>query len=298
MKSEVKKAVVLAAGLGTRFLPLSKVLPKEFWPLADKPAIQYIIEEVKNSGIKKIIFVKSSDRKGKEDILGKYFKDSPKLKRLLKKRGKRQLLKELQILEDILKKLSFSEIFQKKPLGDGHAVLQAKNAVGKEAAALLFADDIIDSKTPAILQLMKAFKRYRKPIVALYRLPRESLSSYGIVAVKKVKGRTYRIKGIVEKPPVKEAPSNLAIVGKYILTPEVFRYLQKRKGGRNGEIILAEALQDMIADGKEIYGYELEGKWLECGNKLAYLKSNLYLSLKNSQFRKELKKFLKKEKLI
>ena len=298
MRAEVKKAVILTAGLGTRFLPLSKVIPKEFWPLVDKPAIQYIIEEAKSSGINKIIFVKNPDRKEKEDILVKYFKDSPKLERLLKRRGKHQLLGELQTLKNIRKKLSFSEVFQKEPLGDGHAVLQAKNSVGKEAAALLFADDIFNSKTPATRQIIKAFKKYGKPIIALYRLPKKSLPSYGIVGVEKAEGRTYRIKSIIEKPSIKEAPSNLAIVGKYILTPEVFQYLQKRKSGKNGEIILAEVFQDMIEDGKEIYGYELEGKWLECGNKSAYLKSNLYLSLKNPQFGKELKKFLKKEKLI
>ncbi len=295
MKAEVKKAVILTAGLGTRFLPLSKVLPKEFWPLVDKPIIQYIIEEAKSSGIKKIIFVKSPDRKGKEDILGKYFKDSSELERLLKKRGKHQLLKELQILKNIRKKLSFSEVLQKEPLGDGHAVLQAKNALGKEAVALLFADDIVDSKVPAIKQLIRVYKKYRRPVIALYRLPKKSLPFYGIVAVKKIKGRTYKIKGIVEKPSNKEAPSSLAIVGKYILTPEVFQYLQKRKGSKNGEIILAEVFQDMITDGKEIYGYELEGKWLECGNKLAYLKSSFYLSLKNPKFRKELKKFSRKK---
>jgi len=287
------KAVILTAGLGTRFLPLSKALPKEFWPLVDKPAIQYILEEVKNSGIRKIIFVKNPDRKGKEDMLGKYFKDSPKLERLLKERGKHQLLKELQTLKNIRKKLSFSEVFQKEPLGDGHAVLQAKKSLGKEPSALLFADDIVDSKIPALRQLIRTYKKYKKPVIALYRLPKESLSSYGIVAVKKVKGRTYRIKGIVEKPSIKEAPSNLAIVGKYILTPEVFQYLQKRKDGKNGEVILAEAFQDMIEDGKEIYGYEIEGKWLECGNKLAYLKSNFYLSLKDPRFKKELKKFVR-----
>ena len=295
---EIKKAIIPIAGLGTRFLPLSKTLPKELWPLVDKPVIQYIIEEAIASGVKEIIFIYRPDKKETQKYFKKYLKKIPELEEILKIRKKNHLLKELKNLEKITKTLSFSYIPQRKPLGDGHAILQAENLAGKEPCAILWADDVVESKTPCLLQLIKVFKKYRKPVIALYRLPKESLSFYGIVAVEKIKGKVYKIKNIIEKPSIKEAPSNLAIVGKYILTPKVFKYLERRKSEKTGEIILADTLQQMIKEGEEIYGYELDGKWLECGNKLAYLKSNLYLSLKNPQFGKELKKFLRKEKLI
>lgn len=295
MSPEIKKAIIPIAGLGTRFLPLSKVLPKELFPLVDKPVIQYIIEEAQASKIKKIIFVYRPDKKETQKYFEKYLKKIPELEEILKIRKKNHLLKELKNLEKITKTLSFSYIPQRKPLGDGHAILQAKNLIKKEPSAVLFADDIVKSRIPSLLQLIKIFKKYQKPIIALYRLPKKSLPFYGIVAVEKIKGRVYKIKNIVEKPSIKKAPSNLAIVGKYILTPKVFKYLERRKPGKTGEIILADTFQQMIKEGEEIYGYELDGKWLECGNKLAYLKSNIYLSLKHPQFGKELKKFLKKE---
>lgn len=258
---EIKKAIIPIAGLGTRFLPLSKVLPKELWPLVDKPVIQYIVEEAIASGIKEIIFV---SRPGKRIILD-YFAQN----------------------------FSFSQVNQKKPLGDGHAILQAKKKIDKTPVAVLFGDDVVESKIPCLLQLIKIFKKYQKPVIALYRIPKKNLPSYGVARGEKIGKGVYRIKKIIEKPEIKKAPSNLAIVGKYILTPEVFDYLSSAKPGKNGEISLAENLEKMIKDKKEILGYEFEGKWLECGNKLAYLKSNLYLSLKHPQFGKELKQFLK-----
>jgi len=290
--TQIKKAIIPIAGLGTRFLPLSKVLPKELWPLVDKPVIQYIVEEARASGIKEIIFVIRSDKRGIGDYFAKYLKKIPEIEEVLKMRKKNHLLKELKNLEKITQNISFFYVYQKEPLGDGHAILQAKNFVQKEPSAVLFADDIVESKTPCFLQLIKTFQKYQKPIVALYKLPKKSLPFYGIVAVKKIEKRVYKIKGIIEKPSVKEAPSNLAIVGKYILTPEVFERLKTAQPGKTKEIILADTLQKMIEEGKEIYGYEFEGKWLECGNKLAYLKSNFYLSLKHPQFGPEIKKFI------
>jgi len=290
--TKIKKAIIPIAGLGTRFLPLSKVLPKELWPLADKPVIQYIVEEAQASGIEEIIFINRPDKKEIPKYFKKYLKKTPELEEVLKMRKKNHLLGELKNLEKITKNVSFSYVFQKKPLGDGHAVLQAKRLIKGGLSAVLFADDIVDSRTPAILQLIKVFQKYRKPVLALYRLPRESLPFYGIAAVEKIRGRVYKIKNIIEKPSMQKAPSNLAIVGKYILTPQVFDYLEKRKAGKNGEIILADTFEDMINDGKEVYGYEFEGKWLECGNKLAYLKTNIYLSLKHPQFGSKIKSYI------
>lgn len=290
---EVKKAIIPIAGLGTRFLPLSKVLPKEFWPLVDKPVLQYIVEEALASGIEKIIFVDRPDKKEVRRYFQKYLKERPELEAILKIRKKNHLLEELQNLEKNTKNISFSYIFQKEPLGDGQAILQAERLIKNEPVAVMFGDDVVESKIPCLFQLIKIFKKYKKPVIALSRVPRFSFQFYGMAGVKKVNNRTYQIRKIVEKPPIKESPSNLAIVGKSIITGEVFNYLKKAKLGKRGEIGLTETFAEMVKLGFKIYGYEFEGKWLECGNKLAYLKSNLYLSLKHPQFGKELKKYLK-----
>ncbi len=289
---EIKKAIIPVGGLGTRFLPLSKVLAKELFPLVDKPVIQYIVEEAKKSGISEIIFVISP---GKKTVLS-YFKKSQELEKTLKKRKKTQTLKELKDLEDILKDISFSSVLQKKPLGDGHAILQAAKLVDKEPVAVLFGDDVVDGDTPALLQLMKIFQTCKSPVIALKRLPREKVPAYGVVAVEKIADRLYKIKKIVEKPEISEAPSDLVVVGKYILTPEVFDYLKKASPSKKGEIILAEVLDKMLDDGKMVYGYEFKGEWLECGDKLKWLKSFLYFTSKDPRFSSELKGYLKEIK--
>lgn len=289
---EIKKAIIPIAGLGTRFLPLSKVLPKELWPLVDKPIIQYIIKEAETSGIKEIIFV---NKPGKR-LVNDYFKKKLKSKKTRLSKYKNHFLKELENLENLSQRISFSQVFQKTPLGAAHAVFQAKILTRKEPCAVLWADDVVESKTPCLSQLIKVFKKYQKPIIALARVPKESFQFYGMIEGKKIANRVYRIKNFIEKPSIKESPSNLAIVGKYIITPEVFDYLEKTHFDLKSDITLSTTLVEMVKDGQEVYGYEFTGKWLECGNKLAYLKSNLYLSLKHPQFNKKLKKFLKKEK--
>jgi len=286
---EVKKAIIPIAGLGTRFLPLSKVVPKEFWPLVDKPVIQYIVEEAIASGIEEIIFVINPGKK----IAYDYFKKKLKSEKASLSKYKNHFLNQLEKLENLSKKIFFSTVVQREPLGDGDALLKAKKIVKKEPCAALWADDVVESKIPCLLQLIKVFKKYKKPVIALYRVPKSSFQFYGMVGVKKVGNRTYRIAKIIEKPQVLESPSNLAIVGKSIITDEVFNYLKKVKFSERGEIGLTETFAEMVKAGSEVYGYEFEGKWLECGNKLAYLKSNLYLSLKHPQFGKELRKYLK-----
>ena len=268
---------------------MSKVVPKEFWPLVDQPVIQHIINEAKFSGINEIIFV----AKPKEKMMPEYLKPSPEIEKVLKERKKINVLEEFKKLENLLSGIAFTFVTQKKLMGDGHAILQAAKLVGDEPVACLFADDIVDAEVPCVAQLAKTYKTCGKPIVALYKLPREKLHLYGIVAVEKIANRLFKIKEIVEKPEGGEAPSDLAIVGKYILTPEVFAYLKKAKPGPRGEILLAETLDKMLKEEKVIYGYEFEGRWLECGNKLDWLKSNMYLGLKHPQFGPELKKFLK-----
>lgn len=263
---KVSKAIIPVAGLGSRFLPLSEIMPKEIWPLVDKPALQYIIEEAVNSGVKKLVFVQRPDKK----IFLDYFK------------------KQINNQE-----ISFSGVFQKKPLGDGHAVLQAKKIIKNDPCLILFGDDIVESEIPCSKQLIDVFEKYQKPVIALYRLPKEKLSSYGVVDVEKISSRLYKIKGLVEKPALGQEPSDLAIVGKYIIDKDVMYFLENTPSRAKGEIRLAGAFEEMIKKGMTIYGYEFEGKWLECGNKSAYLKSNIYLSLKNKQFGEELKNSLK-----
>jgi UTP--glucose-1-phosphate uridylyltransferase len=288
MSDEIKKAIIPVAGLGTRFLPLSRFISKDFLPVVDKPVIQYIVEEMKNSGIKEIVFVTSPGQK----IILNYFKKDPEMEKLLVKRKKDKILKELRDFEEIFEGITFSFATQKTPLGDGHAILQAGKSV-KEPMAVSFGDDIVDSDEPAIAQLMNVFKTCGAPVVALKELPMEKIPAYGVVAVEKIANRLYKIKKIVEKPELKDAPSNLAIVGKYILTPEVFQYLKKATPSKKGEIILAEVFDRMLNDGKVIYGCELKGEWLECGDKLKWLKSFFYLALKDARYKDELKQYLK-----
>jgi len=287
---EVKKAVILFAGMGTRFLPLSKVLSKELWPLVDKPLIHYLVEEVKNSGLKNIVFVTSPEKK---DVLA-YFKRSAKIEKILKARKKDSLLVEVRNVQDLLKGISTSVVFQEEPLGDGHAVLCAKQKVGNCAFAVLFNDDIVEADPPCLAQLIGVFESCQKPVISLARVEKKEVSSYGTVKVEKIANRVYKIKDIVEKPSPEEAPSDLVITGKYIFTPEIFDYLKRQKPTFKGEIILAETMKSMLEDGKIVYGYESRGRWLECGDKKKWMKSNIYLSLKDPRYGEELKRFIKK----
>jgi len=286
---EIKKVIIPVAGLGTRFLPLSRAVPKDFWPLVDKPIIQYIIEEVKKSGIKEIVFVVSP---GQKTILN-YFQKDKELEKTLVKRKKDKILKELKDFEEIFEGIKFSHVIQKTPLGDGHALLQATKKLNKEAVAVSFGDDVVDSEEPALSQLINVFKTCNAPVIALKQVPKEKVPAYGVVAVEKIANHLYKIKKIIEKPELSEAPSDLVIVGKYILTPEVFQYLKKATPSKKGEIILAEVFDKMLLEGKIIYGCELKGEWLECGDKLKWLKSFFYLALKDPRFHDELRHYLK-----
>ncbi len=293
--SEINKAIITIAGLGTRFLPLSTTVPKELWPLADKPLLHYIVKEVVDSGIKEIVFVV---RKENKEVIN-YFKKNEKIEKLLKERKENILLEEMKNLEDMMQDISFSYVLQKNPLGDGHAVLQAVTRTNDESLVVAFSDDVVQSKQPVISQLINTFKTPQKPVIALYPIKDEvKLSSYGIVKVEKIANRYYKIKEIIEKPKKEEAPSNLAIMGKYILTPDFLAELKQTKPNQRKEIILADALENYLKAGKVIYGLEIEGRWLESGNKLDWMKSNLYACLTHPYYGSELKDFLKKERLI
>src|SRR3989338_1038575 len=288
----VKKAIIPVAGLGTRFLPLSLAISKEFFPLIDKPIFQYIFEEIKNSGIREIVFVISP----KQKMLMNYFKKSPELEKLLIKRKKDKILEELKAFENLFEGITFSYVVQKNPMGDGHSILQAHRLAGGESVAVSFGDDVVDSEEPAILQLMNVFKTCNAPVIGLKSLPKDVIPAYGNVAVEKIASNLYKIKKITEKPRPDQIQSNLVVVGKYILTPEVFEYLKKTRPSQKGEIILGEAFSKMLDDGLPIYGCEIKGEWLECGDKLKWLKSFIYMALKDERFGKELKEYLKNMK--
>jgi UTP--glucose-1-phosphate uridylyltransferase len=289
MTQEIKKAIIPIAGLGTRFLPMSLALSKEFFPLVDKPIIQYIVDEARKSGIEEIIFVISP----KQKLILNYFKKNSELEKTLIKRKKENALRDLKEFEETFKGIDFSFVVQKDPLGDGHAISQASKLIKNEAVVNSFGDDIVDCDEPAMLQLINIFKTCNAPVVALKKLPQDKIPAYGSVAVEKIANRLYKIKKIIEKPAPSEIQSDLVVVGKHVLTPEVFQYLKKAKPTKKGEIILAEVLGKMLDEGKIIYGYELRGEWLECGDKAKWLKSFLYFALRDPRFKDELKQYIK-----
>ncbi|OHA65069.1 MAG: hypothetical protein A2940_00250 [Candidatus Wildermuthbacteria bacterium RIFCSPLOWO2_01_FULL_48_29] len=288
----ITKAIIPLAGLATRHLPLSKVLPKEFLPLGDKPLLHYVVQEAKEAGAEDIIFVVSSNKK----IATDYFKKAPQLEKILEEKKQVDFLESLSEVEKLANGLTFSYVID-KPLGDGHAVLQARKLVGEEPCFVLYPDDIVEAATPCASQLAQVFRTSEKPILALFELPAEKLSSYGVVAAEKMANRLYKIKSIVEKPPKNALPSRLAIMGRSIITPEVFDYLKKAKPNKKGEISLTETFGQMVKDGKIIYGYQCEGRWWECGNKEDWLKSFVYFAARHPQFGKEVRKFMREEKL-
>lgn len=286
---EIKRVIIPVAGLGTRFLPLSRAVPKEFWPLVSKPIIQRIIEEVKESGIKEVVFVTSP---GQKTVLD-YFQKSPDLEKLLIKRKKEKALGELKEFEELLKGMTFSFVVQKKPLGDGDAIAQAAKYAKTEPVAVSFGDDVVDSDEPALSQLVNIFKTCNAPVVALKSLPKDRIPAYCTLTAEKIANHLYKIKKIIEKPDPSQISSDLVVVGKYVLTPDVFQYLKKAIPSKKGEVILAEVFDKMLSEGKVIYGYELRGEWLECGDKLKWLKSFFYLALKDPEFKDELRQYLK-----
>ena len=291
---EITKAIIPIAGLGTRFLPLSKIVPKELFPLGEKPLLQYAIEEAKLSGVTDIIFIVGQNKK----LVSDYFKKSPKLEKVLEDQGKTDIVAQLQEVEQLISGLSFTYVTQAKPLGDGHAILQAKRYIDKdEACFVLYPDDVIVGDVPACFQLAQVFRTSGRPIMGLFRMPEDMLSAYGVVSGEQISRRLYQIKNVVEKPAAGDAPSNLAVVGRRIITAETFDYLKKTKPNSNGEVTLTEALGEMVKSGKMVYGHEIDGRWLECGNQKGWLKASTYIALTHPTFGSDIQRFIKKERL-
>jgi len=274
VSTSVRKAVFPAAGLGTRFLPATKAQPKEMLPLVDKPIIQYGVEEAVASGVSNIILVTGRGKNAIED----HFDVSVELEAFLEARGKRDQLEEIRKISNLI---NFAYVRQGEALGLGHAVLVTRELVGDEPFAVLLADDVIDANPPAIKQLIDVFDRVKGPVLAVERVPRDSISSYGVIAVDTTATLgpgVYQVRDLVEKPPREEAPSDLAIIGRYVLTPDVFPALAATKSDRTGEIQLTNGLRELLKS-RPIYACEVKGVRHDTGNKLGYLKAMVYFAM-------------------
>ena len=281
---KVRKAIIPVAGLGTRFLPATKAQPKEMLSLIDKPIIQYIVEEAVASGIEQIIFVTSSTKRAIEDHFDRNFE----LEYRLKQKKKKKELKEILDISDMAK---FVYIRQKNPLGLGHAIYIAKDIIGNEPFAIFSGDDIIDAKIPVMKQLIKTYKKYNDIVIGVTKVNKKETHKYGIIDPLFIDKNTVEIKKIVEKPKTNKAPSNLAVTGRYILTPEIFDILAKGKKGAGGEIQLTDALAEYIKK-KAGYACIYDGIYYDCGNKLELMKAIISFGLKRKEFKKELKKYI------
>ncbi|EKQ55559.1 MULTISPECIES: UTP--glucose-1-phosphate uridylyltransferase GalU [unclassified Clostridium] len=274
---KVKKAIIPAAGLGTRFLPATKAQPKEMLPIVDKPTIQYIVEEAVASGIEEILIITGRNKKSIED----HFDKSIELELELEKSGKAELL---ELVRDISDMVDIHYIRQKEPRGLGHAIHCAKTFVGNEPFAVLLGDDVVDSEIPCLKQLIDCYSEYKTTILGVQTVAQENVSKYGIVDGIHIEDRIYKVKDLVEKPSVEEAPSNVAILGRYIITPEIFNILENTKPGKGGEIQLTDALKALIGT-EAMYAYNFEGKRYDVGDKLGFLQATIEFALKKEELR-------------
>jgi UTP--glucose-1-phosphate uridylyltransferase len=289
MPARVRVAVFPVAGLGTRFLPATKAIPKEMLPVVDKPLVQHVAEEAKAAGIERVVFVTASGKSAIED----HFDSSQELEETLEARGKRELLEQVRAASNLI---AVSSVRQHKALGLGHAVLQAKPAVGNEPFAVMLVDDIVAGAEPCIGQMMRVYARRGNPVIALQRVPRAETRQYGIVAAEPVEERVVRITDMVEKPPPENAPSDLAIIGRYILPPEIFEILERTRADVGGEIQLTSGLRSLLDRGA-IDGYLFEGRRYDAGDKLGFLKANVELALERPGFGEQFREYLKSLKL-
>ena len=285
MSATIRKAVFPAAGLGTRFLPATKAQPKEMLPLVDKPIIQYGVEEAVGSGIDNIILVTGRGKNAIED----HFDVSVELESFLEARGKKEQLDEIRKISNLI---NFSYVRQGEPLGLGHAVLVTKTLVGDEPFAVILADDVIDAEPPAMRQMIDVFNEFDGPVLAIEEVPQESVSAYGIIDAEEIRPGIYRIRDLVEKPPADEAPSNLAIIGRYVLTPDIFPALETVGKDRAGEIQLTNGLRELLKS-RPIYGCRIDGVRHDTGNKLGFLKAVVYFALRRPDLAGPFRDYLK-----
>ncbi|MCF7572907.1 UTP--glucose-1-phosphate uridylyltransferase GalU [Staphylococcus aureus] len=282
---KIKKAIIPAAGLGTRFLPATKAMPKEMLPILDKPTIQYIVEEAARAGIEDIIIVTGRHKRAIEDHL-----DSQKeLEMVLKEKGKSELLEKVQYSTELA---NIFYVRQKEQKGLGHAISSARQFIGNEPFAVLLGDDIVESEVPAVKQLIDVYEETGHSVIGVQEVPEADTHRYGIIDPLTKNGRQYEVKKFVEKPAQGTAPSNLAIMGRYVLTPEIFDYLKTQKEGAGNEIQLTDAIERMNND-NQVYAYDFEGERYDVGEKLGFVKTTIEYALKDDSMREELTRFIK-----
>ena len=285
---KLRKAVIPVAGLGTRFLPATKTVPKELLPIVDVPSIQYVVQEAVDAGIEEIIFVTGRGKDGIED----HFDEAPELEQVLADRGNDEMVKVLRRIAEMTEVVS---VRQKKPLGLGHAVLCARDLVGNEPFAVMLADDLIDSATPCIRQLLDIFQSTNESVIALMEVPQTEVHQYGVIKGKVMKERLYEVDGMVEKPPAKDAPSRMAIIGRYVLRPEIFSILQNLPSGKGGEIQLTDGLAQLLRE-RKIYGCEFSGDRYDIGDKFGFVRATVAYALKRADLRDKVLEYLKSAK--
>jgi UTP--glucose-1-phosphate uridylyltransferase len=281
---KIRKAVIPAAGFGTRFLPVTKTVPKEMLPIVDKPVIQFVVEEAVASGIEEIILVTSPNKKPLEDFFDRNFE----LEYTLEKTGKTALLRQVIYTAEMA---NVAYVRQKQPLGNGHAVLTAQHAVGDEPFVVLWGDDILLGRPPVARQLMDVAEQYQGPVVGVRRVPETDFEKYGMLDVEPMDGRVSRAKSVVEKPPRNESPSDLAQIGGFVLTPDIFGILSATSAGPSGEIYLADALVQLMQR-RPVYAYEFEGTRYDAGNKLDFLRATVEMALQDRTLGPEFRGYL------
>lgn len=283
----IRKAVIPVAGLGTRFLPATKAIPKEMLTIVDRPTIQYIVEEVVASGIEQVIMVTGSGKSAIED----HFDYSYELETILEQRKKWTLLEEVKKISNLIE---ITSVRQKRPLGLGHAILCTKDLVGNEPFVVVLGDDLVDASIPCTQQLLNVFNEFHKPIVAVYPVPKEEIHNYGIVEGEEIKEHTYRVTKMMEKPVPETTDSTLAIIGRYILTPDIFTILENTPTGHGGEIQLTDALME-LARQNQIYAYRFAGRRYDAGDKFGYIQATLAYALKHPEIGPRVREYLQKE---
>lgn len=282
---KIKKAIIPAAGLGTRFLPATKAMPKEMLPILDKPTIQYIVEEAARAGIEDIIIVTGRHKRAIED----HFDSQKELEMVLKEKGKSELLEKVQYSTELA---NIFYVRQKEQKGLGNAISSARQFIGNEPFAVLLGDDIVESEVPAVKQLIDVYEETGHSVIGVQEVPEADTHRYGIIDPLTKNGRQYEVKKFVEKPAQGTAPSNLAIMGRYVLTPEIFDYLKTQKEGAGNEIQLTDAIERMNND-NQVYAYDFEGERYDVGEKLGFVKTTIEYALKDDSMREELTRFIK-----
>lgn len=285
MTNKIRKAVFPAAGLGTRFLPATKASPKEMLPLVDKPLIQYSVEEAVASGIESIMIVTGRDKNSIEN----HFDISFELEELLKEKGKTEVIAEIRAISD-LAHISYTR--QKQALGLGHAIYQAKDFAGDDPFAVLLADDVVDAEKPALKQMIEVFEKYDAPVIATMQVKGEAISRFGVIDAEEVEPNVFQIKDMVEKPAFKDAPSDLAIIGRYIFTPDIFDAIEQTKPGAGGEIQITDAMR-LLLKSRPLYAVKLEGTRHDAGDKLGFLIATVEFALKRDDLGKDFREYLK-----